>query len=400
VTVGSLATTRDLPSKRDEAWRYAPHRTLADLVFGPAVESRPAELGDILERIPAMPGCRFVIVNGVVDAELSRVASDDGATVSTMADAIAQRSPLMARHVGIDEAADAFVSLNVQFGVDGAVIDVAPDTTLATPIHVVDVTVPDLERNTSCSGVVVHLGARSSATLVETRIGEGEGFGGSNVRTSVVLDHGATLEHVVVQDLPTSQVHLGRVDVVQSAESTYRSSCFNLGSMYGRLACYIRLEGPGALADLSGLFFGSGDQTLDQQVTVIHAAENCTSRQSFRGVLDDRSVGVFNGGIEVRPGADGSDAAQANDNLVLSDRAEVNTQPRLEILADEVSCTHGTTVGQLDDTALYYLRSRGIAAKEARRLLVDAFADQVVDGVGIESVRSWIVERIGHGGHG
>jgi Fe-S cluster assembly protein SufD len=116
-------------------------------------------------------------------------------------------------------------------------------------------------------------------------------------------------------------------------------------------------------------------------------------------VLDDRSVGVFNGGIIVRPGADGSDATQTNANLLLSDRAEVNTQPRLEILADEVACAHGATVGQLDDEALYYLRSRGIPAEAARRLLVDAFADQVVDAVSVDDVRAAIAERIGHQGH-
>ena len=112
-------------------------------------------------------------------------------------------------------------------------------------------------------------------------------------------------------------------------------------------------------------------------------------------MLDGESTGVFNGGIDVRPGADGTDAEQANDNLLLSDRAEINTQPRLEILADEVACKHGATVGQLDDTALYYMRSRGIPAAEARRLLVNGFADQVVEGVGIEAIRIWITRRLG-----
>jgi len=145
------------------------------------------------------------------------------------------------------------------------------------------------------------------------------------------------------------------------------------------------------------LYFGSGDQTLDQQINVIHAAENCTSRQAFRGVLDDESTGVFNGAIEVRPGADGTDAAQSNDNLLLSNRAEANTQPRLEILADDVACKHGATVGQLDDEAMYYLRTRGIAVDEARRILINGFADQAVHDVGIEVLRTWIAQRLGHG---
>jgi Fe-S cluster assembly protein SufD len=146
----------------------------------------------------------------------------------------------------------------------------------------------------------------------------------------------------------------------------------------------------------SGLYFGFGDQTLDQQITVIHGAENCVSRQAFRGVLDDASTGVFNGGIDVSPGADGTDAEQSNDNLLLSDRAEINTQPRLEILADDVACKHGATVGQLDETALYYMRSRGIPALEARRLLINSFADQTVDLIEIDTVRAWITARLGH----
>jgi Fe-S cluster assembly protein SufD len=147
---------------------------------------------------------------------------------------------------------------------------------------------------------------------------------------------------------------------------------------------------------LSGLYFGFGTQTLDQQITVVHSAKNCTSRQSYRGVLDDSSTGIWNGGVDVRPGADGTDSEQSNDNLLLSRKASVNTMPRLEILADEVSCQHGTTVGQLDDAALYYLRSRGIPKEEASRLLINGFADQMMDDLESTAIRSWITERLRH----
>ena len=250
--------------------------------------------------------------------------------------------------------------------------------------------------NTSSTRVVIELGVGSAATVVETRVGVGAGFGGSSVHTSVVLADDARLEHVLVQDLPVEQVHLARVTVRQGANSTLHTRSFNLGSSYGRLAYDVDLVGAGAVADLSGLFFGVGEQILDQQITVVHDAQDCTSRQTFRGVLDDASTGVFNGGIDVCPGADGTDAEQSNDNLLLSNRAEVNTQPRLEILADEVACKHGATVGQLDDTALYYLRSRGLDADDARRLLINGFADQIVDDVSVEAVRNWITHRLGH----
>nr|WP_249419824.1 Fe-S cluster assembly protein SufD [Rhabdothermincola salaria] len=292
-----------------------------------------------------------------------------------------------------EEPEDAFSIINRAYGTGGALllIDGRPDEV----IHIVDVAVPDGAHNASASRVVIELAAGSSATVVETRIGSGDTFGGSNVRSEVSLATDASLEHIILQDLPASQIHLGRVDVVQAAGSTLRARLFNLGSDYGRVAYHVLLAGEGAHADLSGLYFGSGRQTLDQQITVVHAAKDCTSRQSYRGVLDDASTGVWNGGVAVRAGADGTDSEQSNDNLLLSRQAEVNSMPRLEILADEVSCRHGATVGQLDEAALYYMRSRGIPAAEASRLLVHGFADQVMDTLESEAVRSWITERLG-----
>lgn len=385
------------PTRRNEAWRYAPHKSLADLSFGPPV-TLTAELPDIDAAIPEIEGPRVVIVNGVVDVERSTLSGPAGVTLSTLIDARSDASDQLASHfdVAAEQITDAYMALNLAYGGDGAVVRIDAGASVDTPIHIIDVEVPDESRNASCTGVVIEVGAGASATIVETRIGVGADFGGSNIRTTITLGNDATLEHILLQDVPTSHVHLSNIDVSQGADSTFNARSFNLGASFGRVAYRVELAGPRAHADLSGLFFGFGDQVLDQQIDVIHAAENCTSRQSYRGVLDDSSTGVFNGGIDVRPGADGTDAEQANNNLILSDRAEINTQPRLEILADEVACKHGATVGQLDDTAMYYMRSRGIPATEARRLLINGFADQVVDEVNIASVRAWLTTRLGH----
>ena len=385
------------PTKRDEAWRYAPHRQLGELSFGPPVE--PTSLVPELDlQMPELDGPRIVIVNGLVDLDRSNLAAPDGLHISTLADSLADSPERLTTHFerSGDQITDAYLAVNIAFGSDGAVVDVADGVTIDVPIHVIDVEVPNTTSNASCTGVVIHLGAGSSAMVVETRLGVGSEFGGSNIRTTVELGDDAVLEHVLLQNVPNTQIHLSRIEVTQGPRSTFRARSFNLGAAYGRLAYDVRLAGEGAHADMSGLYFGFGDQVLDQQVDVIHAAKNCTSRQSYRGVLDDSSTGVFNGGIDVCPGADGTDAEQSNDNLLLSNRAAINTQPRLEILADEVACKHGATVGQLDETALYYMRSRGIAADEARRLLINGFADQVVDDVGIAAVRSWVTHRLGH----
>ncbi len=385
------------PTRRDEAWRYAPHRTLEALVFGPPA-GVPTGAAEIIEQLPELGGPRIVVVNGVVaELELPGLGGTSGLHLSTLAEALEQGAELVSSHVGIDEPADAFVALNLEHGADGAVIDVAEGAAIEQPIHIVDVAIPDAVGSTSSSGVVIRLGAGSSATVVESRVGAGAQLGGSNVRTTVTLGQGATLDHVVLQDLPADQVHLGRVDVDQAAGSTFRARAINVGAAYGRLSYAVELQGTEAVADLAGLYYGVGDQTLDQQIMIVHAAADCTSRQAFRGVLDDESTGVFSGGIDVHVGADGTDASQANDNLLLSNRAEVNTQPRLEILADEVSCAHGATVGQLDDAALYYMRSRGIGADQARQILVNGFSDQIVDEIAIPEVRSWVIQRLGHG---
>jgi Fe-S cluster assembly protein SufD len=387
--VGSLS----LPTKRDEAWRYAPHQALGQLTFGQATAPDVVPV-DVDGQIPNIDGPRLVIVNGVVDRERSRLdALSVGIQLVSLADASSDiaAGALEREH---DAAEDAFSIINRAYGTGGALIQIdgRPDET----IHIVDVAVPGDAQNASATRVVIEMAAGSSATVVETRIGSGDRFGGSNVRTEISLAAEASLEHVILQDLPATQIHLGRVDVTQAAGSALRARLFNLGSDYGRVAYYVHLRGEGANANLSGLYFGFGQQTLDQQITVVHSAKDCTSRQSYRGVLDDASTGIWNGGVDVRPGADGTDSEQSNDNLLLSRQAEVNTTPRLEILADEVSCQHGATVGQLDEEALYYMRSRGIPKDEARGLLNNGFAYLVWYDLKSVGFRTGITERLGH----
>mgnify|MGYP002630512767 CR=1 FL=1 len=415
MTAGSVATSTahpasvavldqiagyERPTKRDEAWRYAPHSQLAQLSFGPPHTPAPPLPGDVEQQIPAIEGPTIVIVNGVFDSVHSKLGDlPTGLVISSLAAAATIEPERLDRHFP-PMAHDAFMAANLAFGTDGAVIRVGEGVCLQTPVHIVDILVPGEDHNGSCTGVVIDLGPSSSATVIETRIGgssaDQEVAGGSNVRTTITLAASASLEHIVLQDLPRSLVHLGAVEVTQAEGSEFLGRSFNIGASFGRMAYQVELVGDGARTELSGLFFGRGEQVLDQQITVVHGAKDCVSTQSFRGVLDDQSVGVFNGGIDVRPGADGTDATQSNANLLLSNRAEINTQPRLEILADDVACKHGATVGQLDETALYYMRSRGIPAEEARRLLINAFADQTLEGVGIETIRDWVIQRLGH----
>jgi len=384
-----------LPTRRNEAWRYAPHRDLARLSFGP-----PPQFTGVadatLAAVPQLGGPLVVTVNGVVARELSQLDTLPHGVVLTSEGGPGDHPWSEHAAFDADGPADAYVAMNRALAGVGCGVLVRAGEQVEEPIHLVHVLDPGETPNAACGRVRVTLGDGASATVVETHVGVGDGFGGANIRTTVVLGERAALEHLVLQDLAAEQVLLSRLEVVQRSQSRLRVRSFNLGGRYGRIDTQVDLAGEGAEVDLAGLYFGTGEQVLDQQLEVVHRVGNCTSRQSYRGVLDDASTGVFSGGIDVRPGADGTDASQSNDNLLLSRQAEVDTQPRLEILADDVVCQHGATVGQLDPSAVFYLRSRGLSADEAARVLVNAFADQVVDEVGHDAVCTWLARRLGH----
>jgi len=201
---------------------------------------------------------------------------------------------------------------------------------------------------------------------------DGDVYATNAVTEAVLADH-AQIEHYKVQNEPLSAFHLALLDVRQGRNSRFASRSVMLGSAIARHEVRVLLEDVGAEVSLDGIYLPQGDQLHDNTIFVDHAATGCTSHQLYKGVLDGRGHGVFNGHIMVRPGADGTDANQKNKNLILSDRAEVDTRPRLEIYADDVKCTHGAAVGQLDEEALLYLRARAIPLEEARGLLIYAF---------------------------
>jgi Fe-S cluster assembly protein SufD len=231
-------------------------------------------------------------------------------------------------------------------------------------------------------------GPGSRATIVETHTGlPGEVYC-TNAVTEVVLEAGAVVEHYKIQDEADSAFHLALLDVRQDRESHFSSHVFALGSHIARHEVRVNLEGEGADVNLDGLYLPRGDQLHDNPVLVVHAAPGGTSRQLYKGVVDEQGHGVFNGHIVVRPGASGTDARQTNKNLLLSDDAEIDTRPRLEILTDDVKCAHGAAVGRLDEEALFYLRSRGVPEQVARAILTYAFAREMVDLIPLEDLRA------------
>jgi Fe-S cluster assembly protein SufD len=241
---------------------------------------------------------------------------------------------------------------------------------------------------------VVLAGPGSRVAIVETHAGiPGEVYL-TNAVTEVVLEEGAQVEHYKVQNESEAAFHLALLDVRQGRGSRFSSHSVALGSSIARHEVRVNLVGEGAEVSLNGLYMPRGDQHHDNPILIEHAAPRCTSRQLYKGVIDERGQGVFNGRIIVRPGAFGTDASQTNKNLLLSDHAEVDTRPRLEILADDVRCTHGAAVGRLDEDAVFYLRSRGIPHQAARGLLTYAFANEMVELLHLEPLRARVEKLV------
>jgi Fe-S cluster assembly protein SufD len=238
----------------------------------------------------------------------------------------------------------------------------------------------------------VTLGAGSRARLVETFAGEDASW--TNAVTAISLDDGAALSHVRTQDQGRQSIHFALTRAVLGRGATYDAFALTLGARLGRHDILVRYDGPDAACRLDGAFMLRREQEATTATFVDHAVPGCTTRELYKGVVEDRAHGVFLGRIAVRPDAQRTDAQQVNRNLLLSRRATIDTKPELEILADDVKCSHGATVGALDEEAMFYLRARGIPEAEARHMLIEAFAAETLEHVEDRGVRDHLAAQI------
>ena len=258
---------------------------------------------------------------------------------------------------------------------------------LEAPIELLFLTAADGKPVVSYPRILIVAGRDSQAQIVETY----RGFGGApyftNAVTEVVVGDGAVLEHYKLQEEHEAALHFGMLAAKQGASSTFTSHNIALGAALARNEIAAVLDGEGADCNLNGLYLAARQQHVDNYTTLDHAKPHSTSHELYKGILDGKGQGVFHGRIIVRPDAQKTDAIQRNKNLLLSESAVINTKPQLEIYADDVKCTHGATVGQVDPEAVFYLRSRGIVLEEARRLLTYAFASEMTARMKVESIR-------------
>jgi Fe-S cluster assembly protein SufD len=335
----------------------------------------------------------LVFVNGVFAEALSAYAgADDAFRVTDLSTAIRDGGETIEQHLGKIAPFDAhtFTALNTAFISDGALIEIQRDAVVDKPIHLLFLAEGE---GVSHPRNLIVARRHSRATVIESYVSVRDQSYFTNAVTEIVLEDGARVDHYKIQRESENAFHVGTVQVRQERNSELHSFSFAVGGALARTNIYTSLAGDAATCTLNGLYLTDGTQHVDNQTSIEHIAPNCPSHELYKGVLDGRSHGVFNGKVYVHPEAQKTDGKQSNNNLLLSPTARVDTKPQLEIFADDVKCTHGATVGRLDDMAMFYLNSRGIGSDTARMLLTYAFAADVLETIPLERMKKEL-ERI------
>ena len=386
-----------LPHRRVEEWKYTDLRALireAKPIAGPPDAAAKARAKDAGKLIGDMDARRIVFVDGTFVAELSDLANlSPGLTIRSMAQALAASDPLVDANLGkvVPAEREGVVELNTALMRDGAVIHIAKGATVERPIHLVFAATGEHPASVfTRSLVVIEQGAR--AMLVESH----EAAAGHQVNTALELVVGdkAHVDHIKITSGPSDLVHVSSLMASIGAHARFNDFAFNIGGGVVRNQSFVRFDGESTLAGLRGASLLKGKQHVDSTLVVDHQASGCQSREVFATVLDDESRGVFQGKIVVRQHAQKTDAKMMTRALLLSDEAEADNKPELEIFADDVQCGHGATSGALDENLKFYLMARGIPEKEAEALLVQAFVGEAIEGIEHAGLRDALMEQV------
>lgn len=382
------------PTTRLEEWKFTNVAPLAKIPFQ-AAESGSNELtADRLAHLPLADTAfceqcsRLVFVNGHYSRELSSPDLRKGVIAGSLAEAIKSENPSVKAHLGRYASYDsqAFVALNSAFLEDGAFVEIPRGVRRERPIYLLFVSKSD-EPIASHPRTLVIAGDDSQATIIEDYIGLGDGVYFTNAVTEVVAGENTAIEHYKLQDENKQAFHISTVQAYQGRASSFTHHSISLGGALVRNDVNVVLDGEGAKCTLNGLYVTGDKQHVDNHTVIDHSKPHGTSRELYKGILMDKSSAVFNGSVIVRKDAQKTDARQSNKNLVLSEDATINSKPQLEINADDVKCTHGTSIGHPDENSIYYLRSRGIGADEAQAVLTYGFADDVLNKMKLAAIR-------------
>jgi len=377
------------PTKKNEDWHFTSPAAIAETDWlplrDPSGQVQPDDLAPFLLGLDAP---RLVFVNGRYTAALSSLAGlPSRVRVLDLAghwnDAAAENWLTKIA----TPTRDAFTALNTAFAVDGAIVHVPADTVVETPIHLLYVTDSEAAKGATHPRTLIVADRHAVVTVIESYVTLGDARYFTNAVTEIQVADGAKVDHYRIERESDRAYHVGTTEVRQGRDSRYHSFSFATGGALARVNLYTVLGGEGGETLMHGLYMLDGTQHIDHQTRIEHAAPHCASREVYKGIMDDASHGVFNGKVYVQPEAQKTDGKQTNNNVLLSETAQADTKPQLEIFADDVKCTHGATVGRLDEVALFYLRSRGIDLEQARTLLTYAFAADVLERIDQPDVR-------------
>jgi Fe-S cluster assembly protein SufD len=392
---------RGLPGPRDEDWKYTSVAAIAKRPFAVPAQAGSVDVDIDAFALAGMASHRLVFVNGRYAPGLSQVGRlPAGVTLQSLAQTLERAPDALEPLLGEDRYQTVFAALNAAFMADGVHLHLPRGTVVAEPIHALFVcTATDAAihpRN------VVVAGEGAQATLIEHYVGLDGAAALTNAVTQLFVAADASVAHYKLQQEPARALHIGGIHAAQSRASRLESHSIALGAALARNDITTSFDAEGCEAVLNGLFLVSGRQHVDHHTRIDHAKPRGTSREYYKGIVDGAARGVFNGKVIVHPGAQKTNAQLSSRNLLLSKSAEIDTKPELSIDADDVKCTHGATVGQLDDNAMFYLRSRGVDEAMARALLTYAFAHDVIERVRVAPLRAMLerilVERLPQGG--
>ena len=379
------------PTPRDEAWKNVSLASLTGIPFAPVTGDAPHGMAPETIRPFAFDGLdctQLVFIDGLYAPELSsRRPLPDGVQAGSLA-AVLDSPPVsehLGRHAGFN--AHPFTALNTAFIRDGAFILIPEGVALETPVHLLFISTAKAEPTVSHPRSLILAEDNSQATVIESYAGPESGVYFTNAVTEVVAGANAVVDHTKLELEGLEAFHISTLQTVLGRHSNVTSHLFSLGGARVRNDVNALLAGEGCESTLNGLYLLEGKQQVDNYTLLEHTEPGCPSHELYKGILGGDSRAIFRGKIHVHQKAQNTDAYQSNQNLLLSDSARVHTKPQLEIYADQVKCSHGATIGQLDDNALFYLRSRGVGKETAYQMLLQAFAGEVIDRVGVEPVR-------------
>jgi len=388
----------EFPTIRDEEWKYTSVAPLLKYNFVPSYDKKTVSKEFIKSLLfDEMEHSLIVFINGRYSPENSILLHlPRGVIVGSIAEEIKNKNEVLLKHFGkyADYQNHIFTALSTAYTDDGAFIYVPAGKIAEEPIHIIFITDSGNEKILTQPRNLFVAENNSQVTIIEHYFGNEDQIYFTNAVTEIVAQENAVVDHIKLQEESKKAFHIARMEVDQERSSNFSSHLISTGADLTRNDFNARFNDVGGECTLNGLYMIDGSQLFDAHTLMDHAKPHCNSHEHYKGILDDKSRGVFNGKIIVRQDAQKTIAFQENNSILLSDEALVNTKPQLEIFADDVKCSHGATIGQMDDEAKFYLKSRGIGEEASKGILLHAFASDVITSIKIESIRDYIEKII------